>query len=247
LLIVTPSRAAPTWAAVESNNRQKVLYYAAKDIFSPVIINAYYNTSSGTSDLQVWVTSDLFTPISSTVSFSWINYAGAAITVGALSNGSASVAVGAVNATHVTALHYADLNSALAGSGVDAKDALLQMSVTATASGTTYTHSAVFHPATLAQAALRDPGLTLTKPSASKTNSAAGSTHTFTVKAGTAVAAWVWLDVATTAVTGYWDANGFWLGKGESRSVVFTVWEDWSKGAWLGGVSARSVWDNTLP
>ncbi|KAF7368767.1 Glycoside hydrolase family 2 protein [Mycena venus] len=239
--------AAPTWAAVESTNRQKVLYYAAKDIFSPVIVNAYYNASGGTSDLQIWVTSDLFTSVSGTVSYSWVNYAGAAITVGNLSAGSTSVSIGTVNATQVTALHYADLNSALVANSVDGKDALLQLSVTAKAGGTTYTHNAVFHPATLAQAALRDPGLALTKPKAPTSNSAAGSTYTFTVSAPKAVAAWVWLDVTTNAVTGYWSENGFWLKKGESRSIVFTVWEDWSKGKWVGGVSARSVWDNTLP
>ncbi|KAJ7827153.1 glycoside hydrolase family 2 protein [Mycena olivaceomarginata] len=239
--------AAPTWAAVESTNRQKVLYYAAKDIFSPVIVNAYYNTSGGTSDLQIWVTSDLFTPVSGIVSYSWVNYAGGATTVGTLSTGNTSVSVGAVNATHVTALHYVDLRSALAGSGVDAKDALLQLSVSAKAGDTTYTHSAVFHPATLAQAALRDPGLALTKPKAPTSNSAAGSTYTFTVSAPKAVAAWVWLDVSTSAVTGYWTENGFWLKEGESRSMVFTVWEDWSKGKWVDGVNARSVWDNTLP
>jgi len=57
----------------------------------------------------------------------------------------------------------------------------------------------------------------------------------------------LWLDVSTNVVTGYWSENGFWLKKEESRSVVFTVWEDWSKGKWVAGVSARSVWDNTLP
>ncbi|KAJ6494074.1 family 2 glycoside hydrolase [Mycena vitilis] len=233
--------AAPTWSAVESNNRQKVLYYAAKDIFSPVIINAYYTNTDGASDFQVWVTSDLFTSVSGTVSYSWVDYAGANVTVGTLSAGSTPVTVGAVNATQVPELHYPALVDSLNTSGVNASDALLQMSVSVTSGGTTYTHSAVFHPATLAQAALRDPKLVLTKPAAG-----AGKTHSFTVSASDAVAAWVWLDVATTAVQGYWDANGFWLKKGEERTVVFTVWEDWSAGNWVDGVSATSVWDNTI-
>ncbi|KAJ7653085.1 family 2 glycoside hydrolase [Mycena polygramma] len=233
--------AAPTWSAVESNNRQKVLYYAAKDIFSPVIINAYYTNTNGASDLQVWVTSDLFTSVSGTVSYSWVDYAGANITVGSLSAGSAPVTVGAVNATQVPELHYPALVNSLKTSGVNASDALLQLSVSVTSGGTTYTHSAVFHPATLAQAALRDPKLVLTKPAAG-----AGKTHSFTVSASDAVAAWVWLDVATTAVQGYWDANGFWLKKGEERTLVFTVWEDWSAGKWVDGVSATSVWENTI-
>ncbi|KAJ6480152.1 family 2 glycoside hydrolase [Mycena sanguinolenta] len=237
---------APTWAAVESTNRQKVLYYSAMDIFSPLIINAYYNTSGGTSDLQVWFISDVFTPVSGTVSYSWVNYAGAPITVGALSAGNVSVTVGAVNSTQVTELHYPHLNSALAGNEANATDALLQLSVSAKAGSTTYTHSAVFHPATLAQAALRDPGLVLKAPAAPKGNSAPGSTYTWTVSAPTAVAAFVWLDVSTNAITGYWSDNGFWLKQGENRSVVFTAWEDWSEGKWVEGVTVRSVWDNTL-
>ncbi|KAJ7244378.1 glycoside hydrolase family 2 protein [Mycena haematopus] len=242
--------AAPTWAAIESTNRQKVLYYSATDIFSPVIIAAYYNTSGGSaSDLQIWVTSDAPTPVSGTVSYSWVTYAGTAITVGTLSAGTISVSVGAVNSTRVGALDYPSLSGALAGSGVDATDALLQLSVSVSAEAgrTTYTHSAVFHPATLAQAALRDPGLVLKTPKTPTSNSAARGTYTWTVSAPTAVAAFVWLDVSTNAVTGYWSENGFWLKKGESRSVVFTVWEDWSGGRWVEGVSVRSVWDNTLP
>ncbi|KAJ7167232.1 glycoside hydrolase family 2 protein [Mycena crocata] len=237
--------AAPTWSAVESNNRQKVLYYAAKDIFSPVIVAAYYNTSSSSSALQVWVTSDLFTPISATVSYAWVDYAGNAISVGgsAGSNGSTQVDVGAVSAVEAVGLRYADLAGAIAAGGADVRDALLLLSVSAKAEGTTYTHTAVFHPALLAEAALRDPGLVLTRAK----SSGGKKTFTFSVKATTAVAAWVWLDVATTAVTGYWSANGFWLQKGEARDVVFTVWDDWSGGKWVAGVSVRSVWDNTLP
>ncbi|KAJ7442724.1 glycoside hydrolase family 2 protein [Mycena galericulata] len=235
--------AAPTWASVESNNRQKVLYYAAKDIFSPVIVAAYYNNTAPSSDLQVWVTSDLFTSVSATVTYSWVNWAGSAITVGGNSKGSAAVAVGAVNATQVTSLHVPDLLSTLGGSGVNASDALLVLNVSATTagSGAAYTHSAVFHPATLARATLPDPGLTVTLP----TVKSGATTASFTVTASKAVAAWVWLDVDTTAVQGYWSANGFWLQKGESREVSFTVWNDWTEGKWVEGVTARSVWDNT--
>ncbi|KAJ7127103.1 family 2 glycoside hydrolase [Mycena epipterygia] len=234
--------AAPTWSAIESNNRQKVLYYAASDIFSPVIINAYYNNTAsvpGASDLQVWVTSDLFTSVTGTVSYSWVNWAGSAITVGGHSSGTASVTVGVVNSTQVAQLHYPDLTSVLASSNVTATDALLMLSVSAKVGSSAYTHSAVFHPATMAEATLPDPGLTLVKPKSGATS------FTFTVTATKAVAAWVWLDVSTTAVQGYWSANGFWLQKGASKQVSFTVWNDWSKGKWVDTVTARSVWDNT--
>jgi beta-mannosidase len=141
----------------------------------------------------------------------------------------------------VDALRVPDVRGKLAQAGADAADALLVLGVSASAGGVAYKHSTVFHPATLAEAALRDPGLVLTKP-----RSGAGKTYTFTVQATKAVAAWVWVDVATTAVQGFWSDNGFWLDKGEKREVVFTVWEDWSKGRWVEGVSVRSVWDNTL-
>ncbi|KAJ7840802.1 family 2 glycoside hydrolase [Mycena olivaceomarginata] len=207
--------AAPTWAAVESTNRQKVLYYAAKDIFSPVIVNAYYNTSGGTSDLQIWVTSDLFAPVSGIVSYSWVNYTG-----------------GRDNRRH--ALHRKHKRKR-GGRECNSRHRAALCGPQQHAGGER------------AQAALRDPGLALTKPKVPTSNSAAGSTYTFTVSAPKAVAAWVWLDVSTNAVTGYWTENGFWLKEGESRSMVFTVWEDWSKGKWVDGVNARSVWDNRLP
>ncbi|KAJ7098504.1 family 2 glycoside hydrolase [Mycena belliarum] len=239
--------AAPTWSAVESNNRQKVLYYAAKDIFSPVIVAAYYNTSSSSSDLQVWVTSDLLGPVDATVTYAWIDYAGTPLTVGGAAGGkgSAQVQVGAVSSSEVTGLRYTDLAGTLASGGVDAADALLVLTVSAKSGSTIYTHSAVFHPTSLAGALLRDPALAVTKPKSA--SGAGGKKHKFSVTATGAVAAWVWLDVATTAVTGYWSANGFWLQKGERRDVVFTVWDDWSHGKWLDGMSARSFWDNTLP
>ncbi|KAJ7757558.1 family 2 glycoside hydrolase [Mycena metata] len=230
---------APTWASVESNNRQKVLYYAGKDIFSPVIINAYYNNTSSASDLQVWVTSDQFSSVTGTVTYSWVNWAGAAIAVGGKSTGTAPVTVGAVNSTQIPALHYPTLTSTLNSTNVDVTDALLFLSVSAKSGSTTYTHSAVFHPATMAQATIPDPGLTLTKPKSG------AKTLTFTVTATKAVAAWVWLDVTTTAVQGYWSENGFWLAKGASKQVTYTVWNDWSQGKWLDTVSATSVWDNT--
>ncbi|KAJ7278886.1 family 2 glycoside hydrolase [Mycena rebaudengoi] len=233
--------AAPTWSSVESNNRQKVLYYAAKDVFSPVIVRAYYNTSGGAAELQVWVTSDLLSAVDARVTYKWVDWAGNALgKLGA--GGEVRVRVGAVNSTSVDALRVPDVRGKLAQAGADAADALLVLGVSASAGGVAYKHSTVFHPATLAEAALRDPGLVLTKPR----GGAGGKTYAFTVQATKAVAAWVWVDVATTAVQGFWSDNGFWLDKGEKREVVFTVWEDWSKGRWVEGVSVRSVWDNTL-
>lgn len=99
-----------------------------------------------------------------------------------------------------------------------------------------YKHSQVFHPLYLGQANLQDPGLELTN---------AGRTS-WTVTATKAVAGWVWLEYDTNDVLGYWSENAFWLNKGESRTVTFTVLSDETGGQWTKTVSVRSVYDNTL-
>lgn len=94
----------------------------------------------------------------------------------------------------------------------------------------------MFHPLYLGQANLQDPGLELTKSSG----------NSWTVTATRAVAGWVWLEYDTNDVLGYWSENGFWLKKGESRTVTFTVFSDETGGQWANTVSVRSVYDNTL-
>ena len=221
-----------------------MLYYSAKDIFKPLIIFPYYNAS--TADLQVWVTSDLWNSVSGTVSYSWIDWSGRPLSVqSATSNytfdglrngtGSASMPfhVGPINSTQI--LHYPNLNSTFSSSRVNKTGALLMLSATSTSSGQSYTHSSVFHPTTLREVAFQDPGLHLTN-----------SGSQFTVTATEAVAAWVWLEYATNDVQGYWSENGFWLNKGESKTVSFTVWKDSTGERWVDTVSARSVYNNTL-
>ena len=72
--------AAPTWSSVDVLGRQKVLYYTAKDIYMDVIVYAYYNAT--TSDLQVWVTSDLWLPVSGVVQYEWLDFSGKILSVG---------------------------------------------------------------------------------------------------------------------------------------------------------------------
>lgn len=228
-----------------------MLYYTAKDIFSPVIVYPYWNKT--TTDLQVWVTSDLMDSVSGTVSYSWIDWSGRPLSLGSNAtnttaqgfsghgnapghaNGdefggpsTVSFTIGAINSTEV--LHYSSVRSTFSSAGLDMTNALLLLSVTAGS----HTHSSVFHPANLAGVGLPDPGLRLAK-----------SGNRFTVTATEAVAAWVWLDYNSNDVKGYWSDNGFWLNKGESKSVEFTVLSDSTGGSWSNGVSVRSVYDNT--
>ena len=152
---------------------------------------------------------------------------------------STNISVGPINSTKV--MEWGDVKSSLSSSGYNFSNAILHLSVTAQdqgGSGETHAHSYFFHPASLANAPLQDPGLTLTQGSKS-------GVLTFTVTAIKAVAAWVWIDYTSTNVQGYWSENGFWLKKGESKTVTFTVWNDWSGGEWANTVSVRSLWDNT--
>lgn len=241
--LLTYSRAAPTWASIEYTGRQKILYYAAKDIYSPVIVYPYWNRN--TTDLAVYVTSDLQNPISGTMSYQWFDYHGNALSVGgtvtidAHRNGShhgngtqpspkpntINFNVGAINTTEV--LHYPNLRNTLTNSNITLTNAVLVLSIEAGS----YTHKQFFHPANLVDVDLPDPGLKLTQ-----------NGNSFTVTATKAVAAWVWLEYDTNDVQGYWSENGFWLNKGESKDVMFTVFS--GGGDWASTVTVRSVWDN---
>jgi len=234
------ARVAPTWASIESNNRQKVLYYTAKDIFSPVIVYAYYNVSN--YDLQVWVTSDLWETVKGMVEYEWIDWGGKQLSVASNATaGSASGAftVGPINSTQV--LNWPNAKAALHSNGVNVSDAILHVNISATGeqSHQPYAHEYYFHPAALNEVPLQDPKLLLTHTGGS-------GMVDFTVTAQDAVAAWVWLEIPTNAVLGYWSDNGFWMNKGESKTVTFKVWEDWTAGKWVETVNVRSMWNNTV-
>lgn len=258
--------AATSWASIDSLGRQKVVYYTAKDIYRPVIGYAYWNVT--TSQLSVWATSDRWASVSGTLTAEWFDFNGKPLSVPA-DNAAPSkhpFTIGPINSTHV--LEYSNLVQTFKAHGVNETNAVLRLSLTASSDdgGGTYSHVSWFHPASLANASLHDPGLKLSHhsgggrghggpghhPPGTSVNHAgrghpqapAGSSVSFTVTATTAVAAWVWLDCASSAVRGYWSENGFWLNRGESKVVTFTVWSDTSGGKWVESVGVRSVWDN---
>ncbi|KAL7784308.1 glycoside hydrolase family 2 protein [Trichoderma ceciliae] len=226
----------PTWSSTEHSLRQKVAYYAAKDIFNPVIVWPFYDEA--TDVLEVWVISDLWEKVSGTVSFQWIDWEGNALDVdppvhvNPAHDGSYKVDfdVQPINATRLVT--YPALSTFFACKN-PTSNALLSISVKAGG----YTHSTFFHPQSLRLSSIADPGLQMTKLGIR------GNTAQFKITATKGVAAWVWLDYPTT-VRGYFDQNGFWLNKGESRTITFTVWDDWSKGAWVKDVVLRSIHDN---
>ncbi|KAF2172881.1 glycoside hydrolase family 2 protein [Zasmidium cellare ATCC 36951] len=222
---------APTWAGVEYDGRWKMLHYAAKDRYEPIIIAPYYNRTTG--NLTAWVSSDLWTSAQGTATFTWLDWAGNELT---LPNTTKSVdfTVGGLNSTQVLQTFTTSLP--------DPNNTILKLSVSAQGSlpnsnqTQTFKHSNWFTPTGLNTAKLGDPGLELSYSEVSRN---------FTVTATQGVAAYVWLDYPSGAVA-HFDDNGFWLGRGERREVGYTVVSDATSGRWVEGVTVQSIWNQTL-
>ena len=225
---------APTWAAIESSGRTKVMYYSTKDIYEPVVVWPFLDDDTGV--LDIWVISDLWSEISGSVKMHWTDWKGQSIKLkGSNADMKIPFHTGPLNGTKV--FSYSNVSSLFSDSQA-ATEAVLSLSVT---SNDGHKHASWFHAVPMNKAALHDPGLTLRAARNHESN-----TVKFTVTAETAVAAWVWLDFPST-VRGFFDDNGFWLGQGESRTVTFTVWDDFTRHAsWIQEVTVRSIWDNTL-
>lgn len=226
---------APTWSSIEYDGRWKVLHYAAKHVYEPIIIAPYFNYTTG--DLSVWVTSDLWQPVSGSATFEWYDWSGNRLDVDTSS--SANFTVGAINSTLVL---QAD-QKALLGALRDPRNAVLRMTSTATGSlpntknsTRTFRHEAWLHASPLKDAALVDPGLQLEY---------SNQTQTFTVRATKGVAAWVWLEHGP-GVLGNFNGNAFWLGKDEEKEIGFRVKSDETDGRWVEEVTVQSLWNMTL-
>lgn len=226
--------AAPTWAGIEVSGRWKVLHYRAKDLYSNVIISPFFNQT--TTDFEIWVTSDLWNNVSGTVDAMWYFYNGSEV-ANATSLNAQNIEVGALNSTQVFTANLEDTFGSSAFS-----DIVMRMNVSVTGQlpnsneTQTFTHTNWFHISPLSEANLVDPGLTLSHDDGAQT---------FTVTATSGVSAWTWLDHPAGAVVTFED-NGFWLGRGESKSISYNVTRDSTAGAWIDGVTVQSLWNNTL-
>lgn len=224
----------PTWAGIEYDGRWKVLHYAAQDIYKNVIISPFYNSS--THALDMYVTSDLWSTANGTASGTWYDWKGNVLP-GAKAFNSTSFTVGGLNTTRV----FGGDEPTLLG-GADPENAVLRLEVTATgtmpnnATQQTFKHTNWYHAAPLSAAKLADPGLTLAHDA---------TAQTFTVEATKGISAWTWLDYPSDVLVTF-DANGFWLAKGEKRVLGYEVRTDGTEGKWVGGVTVESLWDNTL-
>ncbi|KAL5358525.1 beta-mannosidase A [Aspergillus floccosus] len=224
---------APSWAGIEYDGRWKVLHYVARDIYKPVIVSPFWNST--TRQLDVYVTSDLWEPVSGTLEMTWMDLSGKPITQNAGMPQSAAFAVGALNTTKLYSTNIYEHTLA------DPKNSILILSVRADGrlpnanKKHTLTHQNHFTPVFPKDLPLVDPQLEL------RYNV---KQLTFTVEAKAGVSLYTWLDYPA-GVVGYFEDNGFVLVPGQKRAIRFVVQEDKTDGKWVQDVTVRSLWDQT--
>lgn len=226
---------APTWAGIEYDGRWKVLHYVARDIFQPVIVSPFWNSTTG--HLSIYVTSDLWETVRGTVKLTWTDLSGKPIHGNAGTPLTKDFSVGALNTTNIYGTNVAELSLS------DMKDAVLVIDLTAhghlpnaeSKTLTTFTHRNQFTPVFPNELALKNPKLKLSHNA---------KTGAFTVEAQSAVSLYTWLDYPA-GVVGYFEDNSFSLLPGEQRTLKFIVQKDETGGKWVDGVAVRSLWDQT--
>lgn len=247
--------------------RWKVLHYTTLSIYKPIIISPFF--SSDTNLLDIYITSDLWTPASGTAFFTWYTWSGDPIPTNIThTSASADFVVGGLNTTRVLSLNLSSSSSfSGAGGGWDPKNAILSLSLIARGSlpnsspaketTTIFKHDNFFHPVPLSEAKLVDPGLVLSFSSfssfspffsflSSSPSNDNANQYKFTVTATTGVAVWVWLDYPAGMV-GRFNDNAFLLRKGEEKEIRFRlIDDDEGGGGWQKKVTVRSLWDNYI-
>jgi beta-mannosidase len=231
---------ASTWAGVEYGGRWKVLHYIAADAYKNVIISPFYNETTG--QLEVWITSDLWSKIKGTASMKWYDWSGRSIGIDpSIMPETVDVTVGAINSTRILSMNLTD---AVSAHKLDPRNLVLHLNVTAVGSlpnsnnneTQIFTHGNFFHAAPLSSAILIDPGLTFEYDN---------DTNEFVVQATKGMAAWVWLEYEGAQVVTFED-NGFWLLPGVEKRLTWKVRSGELEKNWVGNVSVTSLWDNTI-
>ena len=227
---------APTWSSREYDGRWKVNMYATKDIFQPVIIAPVFNDTTGVLDL--YAVSDLWEDVSGEASWEWIGYDGKPVGSSNASVSGHKFTVGPVNSTVLASLNITELTGS---GGLPADNAVLIADITATgtppniAATKTYSHSNYFTATPLSKAELVDPGLTLRHER---------SAFTVTADKGVSAFTWIALDPKDAGAIVIFDDNGFWLRKGQSKTVGYRV--SGASPGWESRVTVESIWNNTL-
>jgi beta-mannosidase len=222
------------WAGIEYDGRWKVLHYTAKDIYKNVIITPFHNLTTG--DLEVWVTSDLWSRTNGTATISWYSWSGERLNISTPT--SIKVEVGAINSTRILQTNTKDILKEY-----DPRDVVLHVEISAegklpnTNKTQSFYHEQYLSPVPLSQARLVDPGLEY---------SYNAEKETWTVEAAKGIAAWVWFDYPSGLV-GRFEDNGFWLRPGVTKEVGFAVKSGGQDAQWVSKVTAESLWDMTVP
>ena len=233
--------------------RWKVLHHTTLSIYKPIIISPFFSVD--THLLEIYITSDLWSPASGTAFFTWYTWAGDSIPKNITNTPtSADFIVGELNTTRVLSLDLSSSFGDSGGGGWDPKNAILSLSLIATGSlpnsgnETIFKHDNFFHPVPLSEAKLVDPGLVLSpsSSSSSSSNNINANQYKFTITATRGVAVWVWLDYpAAPGLMGRFEDNAFLLLKGKEKEIGFKIIE--GEGKIEDEVTVRSLWDNYLP
>lgn len=237
---------APTWASIEYDGRWKVLQYIAKDIYSEVVIAPVWNLTSGL--LSVYMVSDLWTEVSGNVTMSWLDWAGDLLDIpigdGTTGSTTAQYTVGPLNSTLLATI---DIAQAFSSAANDAANAVFVANLTATGTPVntnvtrTFSHTNYWTPTPLASATLTDPGLQIAYD-------AQNDDFTITAEMGNSMWTWISLDPGDSPSTiAMFEDNGFFLRKGESKTVTYSVVGDEESDGWQKRVTVESIWNNTLP
>lgn len=204
-----------------------------KDIYEPIIVAPYYDRTTG--NLSIWATSDLWEDVNGSVNFAWYDWSGN--TVATTMPPSKDVQIGAINSTEVYQGFIQNFTT-----NPDLNNLVLHMELSATGrrpnSNITqsFRHENWFHPGSLRNASIVDPGLQLSYSTQSRN---------FTVTATTGIGAWIWLDYPAGAVL-HFDSNAFWLAPNTSREVGYTVQHDNTGGKWVEQLTVQSLFNLTL-
>ncbi|PKY03061.1 beta-mannosidase mndA [Aspergillus campestris IBT 28561] len=222
---------APSWAGIEYGGRWKVLHYAARDIYQPVIVSPFWNYTTG--DLSVYVTSDLWEAATGTVELKWLDLSGRRLASDVGTPSSISFTVGALNTTKIYSTNIKDLSLP------DQKNSILLLSLNGkgqlpnSEDIVSLDHSNHFTPVFPKDLALVDPKVKV---------SFDAKTKTFTVEAQSGISLYTWL-THPEGVVGYFEENSFVLIPGQKKTVGFVVQEDRTDGKWAQEVTVQSLWD----
>ncbi|KAJ4422894.1 hypothetical protein N0V82_002420 [Gnomoniopsis sp. IMI 355080] len=237
---------APTWASIEYDGRWKVLQYIAKDIYSEVVVAPVWNLTSGI--LSVYVVSDLWTEVSGSITLSWLDWTGETLRMplldGNTSSTTISYTVGPLNSTLLATI---DISQVFGADANDAANAVFVGNLTATGTPVntnvtkTFSHTNYWTPTPLASAALTDPGLHVAYDE---------QKDLFTITADTGNSMWTWISLDpndSPKLIVVFDDNGFFLRRGESKTVGYSIQGDSESPGWQSRVTVGSIWNNTIP